>query len=171
VGVVLAFTNPSQEKHIQETNIILKKVVNYISSKGLMDNGNSTNQLMGGIGLLFGDNLIDGVTSKFITRKNYIFFSLTNASFDGKDQTIGIGILGNVVIFDEFEKKIKDILEIKKLVSNVDEFKNWYDGTQGENVTWGQYVITSNKDLIIVQKDNQTMGTWKKIGEKQYVRQ
>ena len=95
----------------------------------------------------------------------------TSTSFDGKDQTIGIGILGNVVIFDEFEKKIKDILEIKKLVSNVDEFKNWYDGTQGENVTWGQYVITSNKDLIIVQKDNQTMGTWKKIGEKQYVRQ
>ena len=131
VLVVLAFTNPSQEKHIQEANTVLKKVVNGISSKGLMDNGNSNNQLMGGLGLLFGDGLVDGMTRKFITRKNYIFFSLANASFDGKDQTIGIGILGNVVIFDEFEKTIKATIERSK--NKLNEGTNWNNNSNNNS--------------------------------------
>lgn len=123
ICVILAFTNPPLEKHIQEVNMVVKKVVNTENSKSLVDNTNSSNQLMAGLGLLFGDGIVEGLSDKFISRDNYILFSITKVSFNGKNTTIGFGVLGNVIIFDEFENQLKELLQKKKIISepNSDE--------------------------------------------------
>ena len=62
------------------------------------------------LGLLMGDTFIDKMTDGFVTRKNYILFSLTNAEFNNENKIIGLGVLGNIFISD----KIDDIFKTPK---------------------------------------------------------
>jgi WD40 repeat protein len=110
---VLAFTNPIREKHVDEVNQAVKKVLNQKVSKALFDKSKEGNQILAGLGLLFGDELATGIADKFISRKNYIFFSLTEVLLKDEYSTIGIGILGNVIIFKGFEDRLANIQPVE----------------------------------------------------------
>ena len=115
---VLAFTKKKQKKHIEETSVALKETMYKLGAKNISNslkgNENTGENMWEGIGLLFGEGIIEEIAPKLVGRKNFMFFSLTKLSLDGDDHIIGIGILGNVIILADFEKELKKALKQTK---------------------------------------------------------
>ncbi len=109
VGIlaVLGLTNPDKETHVKEATNSAKHALKLITSKGML----KENALGSILGMAFGGAVVEGAASELIERKNYLFFSLTTFLFDGRDQIIGLGILGNVFIFEQFQEIIKTNFE------------------------------------------------------------
>lgn len=120
---VLAFTNPIREKHVDEVNQAVKKTLNKKASIALFDKSKGDNQILAGLGLLFGEDLVTGVADKFISRQNFIFFSLTEVLLKDEYSYIGIGILDNVIIFKGFEDRLSSMFDKfnEKSKENIDE--------------------------------------------------
>lgn len=110
-AIILFFTNPSEINHIDSVKSKLKSLYKKEMANNLMnDTGeNSFSSIGNGLGLLFGDIFIDKMTDGFISRENYYLFSLTKAEFNGEENIIGLGIIGNVYLSD----KINDIFKNK----------------------------------------------------------
>lgn len=101
---VVIFSNPSEENHIESVKTKLKKAFKKKMNSELTENQDDAFATLGnGLGLLLGDTFIDKLTDGFVSRKNYILFSLTNVEYNGEDKIIGLGILGNVFLSDEIE--------------------------------------------------------------------
>lgn len=148
ISVILIFSNPSQEKHVKEATIVIKNAINKSSSKNLFGKLGNDDALIGGLGLLFGDGLVDGLVPKFISRKNYLLFSLTSLSYDGKDQIIGIGILGNVFISDKVEQ------ELDKLYNKGADAVSKYSSQEKKSTIDQQSKNNSNDENV--ETDNET---------------
>lgn len=104
--LILIFTNPNEENHIQSVKSKLKTAFKKkMSTEMIDDDSNSMESLGKGLGLLLGDTFIDKMTDGFITRNNYLLFSTTIAEYKGDNKVIGFGILGNVFLSD----KLNDI--------------------------------------------------------------
>ncbi|MCH4828637.1 DUF4431 domain-containing protein [Flavobacterium columnare] len=104
--LILIFTNPSEENHIQSVKSKLKTAFKKkMTTEMIEDNSNSMQSLGKGIGLLLGDTFIDKMTDGFISRNNYLLFSTTKAEYKGESKVIGFGVLGNVFLSD----KVNDI--------------------------------------------------------------
>ncbi|WP_268222972.1 hypothetical protein [Sinomicrobium oceani] len=100
--MVLMFTNPSEENHIESVKSKLKIAFKKKMTSELMENDSDIIESMGnGLGLLIGDAFIEEMTEGFISRNNFLLFSTTFAEYEGKRKTIGFGILGNVFLSDK----------------------------------------------------------------------
>jgi hypothetical protein len=100
-SVILFSTNPSEERHVSEVKLVLKKYLNKkVSSSGsdLFGFGSIVNGI--------GNMIIESELDQYIKRKNYYLFSLTCIKSDNKEQTIGWGVLGKVYISDKVEKQL-----------------------------------------------------------------
>jgi hypothetical protein len=64
------------------------------------------------------------MTEKFISRQNFLFFSLTEMSFNDENKYIGIGILDNVIVFDEFENQLNTLYERMTEEYNLDNLED-----------------------------------------------
>lgn len=87
---ILYFLNPSESEHKDAVKDALK-------SKLLEQNQGS---IFGEIGTALGVGLSDIFIEGSVSRDNYLFFSLTKFKEEYQESTIGIGILGQVIIFD-----------------------------------------------------------------------
>ena len=75
--VVLIFSNPSEENHIESVKSKLKIAFKKkMASEMIDDESNSIASLGKGLGLLLGDTFIDKMTDGFISRDNYLFLSI-----------------------------------------------------------------------------------------------
>ena len=91
--MVLIFSNPSEENHIESVKSKLKIAFKKKMSSELTENQNDTFATLGnGLGLLLGDTFIDKLTDGLVTRENYILFSLTNVEYKGKEKIIGFSV-------------------------------------------------------------------------------
>lgn len=97
IGVVLsilAATNPSNAKHYVEVN-------NFLVSGSINDDIDIKSTFLS-LGI---SNNSSSIPTNFVNTKNYIFFSMTQIALPGAEgETIGLGILGNVHIFNSFGK-------------------------------------------------------------------
>lgn len=66
-------------------------------------NEDSSSSIASSIGYMVGAALIKPMVEMCVTSKNYILFSLTKFTYDGKTRTVGIGAFGNVWIFSEID--------------------------------------------------------------------
>lgn len=110
----LIFTNPSEIDHIDNVKSKLKTAFKKKMSAELIennDNEDSFAMLGNGLGLMLGDTFIDNLTDGFISRENYVLFSLTKATYQEQEKTIGFGILGNVFLSEKIEKIYEDAEE------------------------------------------------------------
>lgn len=80
--VLLIITNPSVETH-------RAKVKELVTS-------NVAEELKGNPFASVANILLDAVVNSIITRDDYVVFSLTKATYEGKEKVIGIGALGFV---------------------------------------------------------------------------
>ena len=60
------------------------------------------------LGAILGNTVMDEAINEYVTVENYGLFSLTKFTWNGKAETIGLGVFSNVFISNEFEKKINE---------------------------------------------------------------
>lgn len=111
IGVLLivgALTNPTQDRHKEavknKLNVIMQK-----SIKDSMKNSDSgAEQIGSALGLMLGGAILDRMIESTISSDNYVFFSTTNATWEGQTKIIGVGVFGNVFISKEIDNALKD---------------------------------------------------------------
>lgn len=108
---ILIFTNPSEGNHIQAVKLKLKMSLNKKPSSEIITEDESFNAIGRGFGMILGDIIIDRLTENFVSRENFIMFSLTKVNFKGEVKTIGFGILGNVFITNTIEEALNQNLK------------------------------------------------------------
>lgn len=96
--LILIGTNPSLQQHKEAfTEYAFKKS----NLNDISNNKNSLEVLGNELGKSLGKTLIENI----IQRDNYYVLSLTQITYEGNEKIIGIGILGNVWIFQATEPK------------------------------------------------------------------
>jgi hypothetical protein len=108
--IIAFFTNPPVDKHRE----VIKEKVNLLLQKSLYEkfDGNNSNELgksLGAnLGSMLGSAILDPFINEAITSDSYLLFSTTNLTCGGQTKTIGFGVFGNVFIFDNADKSLKD---------------------------------------------------------------
>ncbi len=110
-GVLLiigALTNPTQDRHKEavknKLNVLMQK-----SIKDSMKNSDSgAEQIGSALGLMLGGAILDRMIESMVSSDNYVLFSTTKATWEGKTKIIGVGVFGNVFISDEIDKALNE---------------------------------------------------------------
>jgi hypothetical protein len=110
-GVLLiigVLTNPTQDRHKEavknKLNVLMQK-----SIKDSMKNSDSgAEQIGSALGLMLGGAILDRMIESMVSSDNYVLFSTTKATWEGKTKIIGVGVFGNVFISDEIDNALKD---------------------------------------------------------------
>lgn len=89
-------TNPSSEEHKQA----VKSVINQVVQNSISENGSDMEKL----GILFGSSLVEKLIENSVTRDNYLLFSITKITWQGKSKSIGYGLFGNVFLSEKVNK-------------------------------------------------------------------
>lgn len=104
--IITALTNPKTEKHKEE----VKLKINEFLEKKLDKTNNETNNQWSNAGSTLGNafakTMVNTMVDNMVSSSNYILFSTTNITFEGKTKIIGVGILGNVFL----SNKINDVM-------------------------------------------------------------
>ncbi|WP_264537296.1 DUF4359 domain-containing protein [Flavobacterium sp. N1736] len=104
---ILALTNPAQEIHKEKVRI---KLTEFYETEMAKEDNTATNQFSQAgksMGMILAKSMINMVIDNAISSSNYILFSTTNVTWEGKTKIIGIGILGNVFLTSQIDDAIK----------------------------------------------------------------
>lgn len=102
IFLIALLTNPTLEEHKSK----VKEVFIAYYQKTLKESEINSENSFAALGTLIGKTMIDNLVEGAITRDNYIFFSITKATNDGKEKTIGYGIFGNVFLDSKIEESL-----------------------------------------------------------------
>ncbi|MCK8496064.1 DUF4359 domain-containing protein [Spirosoma sp. RP8] len=110
--ITLVLTNPREEEH----KSAVKAKLNVFMKKKINEEGKN-NQMVQGLGALFGGYVVDQIVNTAISRNNYYIFSTTKFSYSDSSKTIGVGVLGNIFFSSKVDKALKDgdLLKTKRL--------------------------------------------------------
>ncbi len=108
VILVAVITNPSQDRHKE----IIKSKLNTYLQKSLKENQTETNnqweQAGQALGLMFGGTIIDRIVDNLVSIDNYVLFSTTKITWDGKTKIVGIGAFGNVYLTSQLDDSLNE---------------------------------------------------------------
>lgn len=123
VGVVilLALTNPSEEKHFAEVRkIILKRTGNQFDYSGSKEW-----EILGqGLGLALENKIVGPFASSVIEVNNYVLFSIAKLNWKGIERVIGIGLLNNVWVLSEVNRAPSRHSSSRSSEKEIDEIIN-----------------------------------------------
>ena len=106
-GLVGVYTNPNLKQHREA----VKEKINTYLQKSLKENTSEIDNILGGMaqsfGMMLGGAVVDGLVSNAIKTENYVIFSVTKLSWEGKSHRIGIGIFGNVFLSKKIDKELE----------------------------------------------------------------
>ena len=105
--IVAVITNPNQDRHKE----VVKNKLNVLMQKAVKDSFKNSDsgaeQIGSALGLMLGGAMLDRMIESMVSTDNYVLFSTTKISWEGKTKLIGIGAFGNVFISDEIEESLK----------------------------------------------------------------
>ncbi len=103
--LVAVFTNPNLDRHKEvvkaEIHAYMQK---NISADNLTDSDSEASEQL--LGTVLGGALIDRIIDSVVSTDNYLFFSTTKVTWEGRSRIVGFGIFGNVYITN----KVKEAL-------------------------------------------------------------
>lgn len=106
--IVAVFTNPNQDRHKE----VVKNKLNVLMQKAVKDSFKNSDsgaeQIGSALGLMLGGAMLDRMIESMVSTDNYVLFSTTKISWEGKTKLIGIGAFGNVFISDEIDSALKE---------------------------------------------------------------
>jgi hypothetical protein len=120
------------------------------SSSG--DSSNFLREIGTTVGLALSESLIKDITKNVITRKDFLFFSLTNFEFDGVSEIIGVGVLGNVYISDSVITELNK--EKDKIKTALNRFNKNTNGSS-DNQKYDTVNSLVTPDRIGINDNNQ----------------
>ena len=112
IGILLmflaGFTNPGLEDHRQE---VRSEVMQFISKEAsaVQSSSNALAQLGEEEGYVLGNILIQNIANDAVNADNYLLFSLTTLQIQYEERNIGIGLFGQVFLFDDLEDALKNM--------------------------------------------------------------
>jgi hypothetical protein len=110
--LVAVLTNPDQNRHKE---VIKNKLITYLQksvSKGQTETKNEWEQADQALGIMLGGILVEKILDNFMSTDNYVVFSTTKITWEGKTKIIGIGAFGNVFLTKELDESLnKGLLE------------------------------------------------------------
>ncbi|MFD1602595.1 DUF4359 domain-containing protein [Flavobacterium artemisiae] len=101
--LITALTNPETEKHKEEVKL---KMNAFLEKK--MNNENPTQKAGGMVGNALAQSMINMMVDNMVSSSNYIFFSTTNVTVEGKTKRIGFGLLGNIFLSGKIDEALKE---------------------------------------------------------------
>lgn len=103
---ITALTNPDRETHKEKVKL---KMNEFYEQEMAKEDNSPNNQYSAAkaMGIMFGRSLINNIIDNVVSSSNYILFSTTEITWEGKTKTVGIGILGHVFLSSEIDKAIK----------------------------------------------------------------
>ncbi len=106
--LIAAVSNPSLEQHREVLKDKLNLHMQSAMNEKLSGSNNVLEQAGKVLGSMFGNTLIDGIINNIVSSDNYLIFSTTKITVEGKSKVIGIGIFGNVFITKKLDEAIED---------------------------------------------------------------
>jgi hypothetical protein len=107
IFLVLYATNPKLPEHHSSVNRIINSEMNSNKPE------NQETNIITGILTAFGDDLIRSLAAEMISIDDYLIFSITILELEGERHSIGIGILGNVYVFEQADSEIRRLIREK----------------------------------------------------------
>lgn len=108
VGLILliaVITNPSQERHKEVLRAKLNaSMQNTFKSHQSEESG--WGEAGNAIGLMMGGAMIQSLVDNMVSTDNYLVFSVTKITFEGKSRMVGVGAFGNVFLTSQLDKEL-----------------------------------------------------------------
>lgn len=101
-------TNPSSAEHKFILKDKMRQFLNTEIDKLKSENDNEFAQLGATLGASLGGVLTDKFIDDNVVVDDYYLFSITNVNYDGKKNSVGLGVFGKVILHPDLEKMIKD---------------------------------------------------------------
>lgn len=112
IGLAI-YTNPKVDAH----KLAFKtKCTDYLEKKvgtKIPEIDNSYLKIGKVLGSILGNTLIDEIIDEKVSCQSFGVFSLTKINWEGKEETIGYGLLGQVIISDKFEEVLDSKIPLK----------------------------------------------------------
>ncbi|MDQ6530094.1 DUF4359 domain-containing protein [Flavobacterium sp. LHD-85] len=105
--LVTAFTNPGTEKHKEEVKLKMNAFLEKEIDKENTTSNNQMSEAGGILGNALAQSMVNMLVDNIVSSSNYIIFSTTDVTVEGKTKTIGFGILGNVFLSSKIDEAIK----------------------------------------------------------------
>jgi hypothetical protein len=110
--LIAVITNPNQERHKE---VIKDRIMTYLQKSINIDQAEPKNdwaETGQALGIMLGGALVDRIVDNLISTDNYVLFSRTKITWNGKTKIIGIGAFGNVFITSKLDESLnKGLLE------------------------------------------------------------
>lgn len=94
--LIAAITNPNPERHKEA---VKSKFTAYLAKTTENDSSG-----MGAFGSMLGNAFAQQIIDNLVTSDNYVLFSLTKVTADGKSNVIGYGLFGNVFLSGKIDE-------------------------------------------------------------------
>jgi hypothetical protein len=104
---ITALTNPDNETHKEKVKLKMNEFYDQEMAKEENSSNDQYSQAGKSMGIILGRSLINTIIDNAVSSSNYILFSTTEVTWEGKTKTVGIGILGNVFLSSEIDKALK----------------------------------------------------------------
>ena len=105
--LIAVLTNPNQDRHKEVVKNKLNTIMQKAMKDGLKNSDSGVEQLGSTLGLMLGGALLDRMIETMVSTDNYVLFSTTKITWEGKSKLIGIGVFGNVFISDKIDEALK----------------------------------------------------------------
>ena len=105
--LIAVLTNPNQDRHKEVVKNKLNTIMQKAMKEGLKNSDSGAEQLGSALGLMLGGALLDRMIETMVSTDNYVLFSTTKITWEGKSKLIGIGVFGNVFISDKIDEALK----------------------------------------------------------------
>lgn len=99
--IIAAITNPDEQRHKE---LLLNKVKPEINSAWKDEKDLAKINLIDAVDLMLGSSFIDTFLGNMLIIDNYVFFSITKATWQKETKVIGIAAFGNLLLFSDLDK-------------------------------------------------------------------
>ena len=106
--LIAVLTNPDQDRHQEVIKNKLKVYIQKSMKESMTETDDEWEQAGQALGVMIGGVIIDGVVNNLISTNNYVLFSTTKVSWEGKTRVIGIGAFGNVFLTSKLDDALKE---------------------------------------------------------------
>ncbi len=107
-----ALTNPSPEKHRKAVKDRLEHYLTQYTEQSTQKTSQNTWEKLGkSLGASLGFALMEPLVHEVVQRENFVVFSLTKVDWDGKSNTIGIGLFGKVFLSPKIDDTLQKMME------------------------------------------------------------
>lgn len=109
--LIAIITNPDTNRHKEEVKSKIHEYLQNSLANDVNEADDKWSKASKLFGNLLGETMINNMVNTMISSNNYILFSTTNATSEGKTKTIGLGIFGNVFLSNKVNEAFKNSLK------------------------------------------------------------